>query len=219
MKKYSFSIGAEEIQIEHFMKRYHFDGKDRELIQSTGVFLAGLLTVESVVCCGQEQAVCAVTLGRNYDELESVVEKSGNLLLGYCIECFGMEFLSKAYEKINELFFGDTGKWLGTYLFLDSADGETWKTATSALKAVGISWEKGMLYPLKSVVFSAQYKDKPEKFNCHDCEKCSNLTCSFRENIHKKEKKKNTVTVSQEAVYSYGISRILRSGAKAEDSV
>lgn len=180
IKTYKFSMDWDEALINTMISRYHFDENDTELIKSTGIFLSELINVSASICYEKEQVVCAVTLGTCYDEMEGLVEKSGNLLLSYCLECFGMEFLSVAYKKMNEEVFRETGKWMGTYRFLDVGNIEMNQSVADVLAKSGILWEKGMFHPLKSAIFTAEYnEDKPEN-GCHGCEECENLGCSFR---------------------------------------
>lgn len=179
MKCCSFSIGADEIVVENFIKRYHFEEKDKDLIRSAGIFLAGIVKVESAVVYQETGVVCAITLGRHYDELESITEASGNLLLTYCMECLGMEFLNRAYEKVNGTVFEEKGKWLGGYRFFDSMDVEQEGWLQSICEACGISFQNGMMRPLKSVIFTAEYKED-KNGSGHDCSSCENLSCDFR---------------------------------------
>jgi len=210
-KQYTFTMETEAIQMDQFMKRYHFDGKDQELLRATGRFLAEIITVKAGICFAQEKAVCVVTLGERFDHIADVVAESGHLLLEYALECFGMEFLSKSYEKLNETVFGEIGQWLGTYRFLGDAELEAMKTYLASFQELSVYWKQGMLRPLKSVVFEATYQRKQEDSGCHNCEQCDNVTCSFRK-VVQKGKRWNEQTVQERksnAVYSYGISRIL----------
>lgn len=210
VKVYTFLVGDEEISTENFIKRYHFDENDKELIKSTGIFLAGVITITAVICYQQERMVCAVTLGKRYDELEALVEESGNLLLSYCMECVGMEFLSKAYAKMNEAVFQETGKWMGEYCFLDSDKLDIPKELEMELEEEGIRWKNGMLHPLKSVLFTAEYRENKTESGCHSCEQCNNLTCSFRElSALRIPVDRNEKIIDKSRIYSYGISRIL----------
>lgn len=210
VKAYTFPVGKEDISIDNFIKRYHFDENDKELIKSTGTFLAGIITIIAVVCYRKENLVCAVTLGKPYDELEALVEASGNLLLSYCMECMGMELLSKAYAKMNEAVFRETGKWMGEYHFPDSDKLKAENELEKVLEEKGIYWKNGMLHPLKSVLFTAEYKENKTESGCHSCEQCDNLTCSFREIAAlRRPAKRDEKTVDRSRSYSYGISRIL----------
>ena len=213
-KKYIFTIEQNDITIEHFIKRYHFDEKDRELLLATGRFLSELNTVEAWIAYNDDGVVCTATLGEKYDRLLDVVAESQHLLLAYSMECFAMEFLSKTYEKMNETVFQETGKWMGEYHFLgedDFQDIEKYLQEFSGgvLLEHALSWKTGMLHPLKSVIFTAEYKEKREDSGCHKCELCENVTCSFRQVVQKPPRKKNKVEVDvSNTVYSYGISQI-----------
>lgn len=215
MKTYSFSVGYEDISIENFLKRYHFDDNDIELIKSTGNFLAGIVTITAAIFYQQEKLFCAVTLGKHFDELENLVVESGNLMLSYCIECLGMELLSKAYVKMNEAVFQETGKWMGEYHFLDSDNLEITKKLADGLEENGIFLKKGMIHPLKSVIFTAEYKKNKAESGCHSCEKCDNLNCSFREvSVSRMHTEKNERQMDKGRIYSYGISRILENNSE-----
>ncbi|MGN0153158.1 MAG: hypothetical protein ACI4A3_01810 [Lachnospiraceae bacterium] len=204
-EKYSFSIDCEQLNITHFMNRYHFEKKDSMLVEATGRFLAELLLVESGICYLPEKVICAVTLGSKFDQLEEVA--SDDLLLSYCMECYGMEFLSKAYEKINDYVFENCGRWMGHYHFLDDREIEE---ELKKLEGLSIFWENGMLHPAKSVLFTAEYTDKREESGCGHCSQCGNVSCLFRkqeENPNNTDKNRHTMELGK-SVYSYGISRI-----------
>lgn len=211
---FSFSIGYEELGIENFIDRYHFDKKDKELVASTGRFLTELVRVEAGICYLPEKAVCAVTLGTAFDQIAELT--AGHLLLSYCIDCYGMEFLSRAYEKLNEHAFEQRGKWIGTYHFLGEENEEELQSALKELGGISIVWGKGMLHPLKSVVFMAEYKGKREESGCDYCRQCGNVTCNFRKNVeteNKKEKIVDTIDLGN-GIYSYGISNIFGTQTK-----
>lgn len=213
-KKYIFTIEQNDITIEHFIKRYHFDEKDRELLLATGRFLSELNTVEAWIAYNDDRVVCTATLGDKYDRLLDVVAESQHLLLAYSMECFAMEFLSKTYEKMNETVFQETGKWMGEYHFLGDEDFQDIEKyllefSDNGLSEHALSWENGMLHPLKSVIFTAEYKEKREDSGCHSCELCENVTCSFRQVVQKPPRRKNKVEVDvSNKVYSYGIAHI-----------
>jgi len=213
-KKYIFTIEQNDITIEHFIKRYHFDEKDRELLLATGRFLSELNTVEAWIAYNDSGVVCTATLGDKYDRLLDVVAESQHLLLAYSMECFAMEFLSKTYEKMNETVFQETGKWMGEYHFLGDEDFQDIEKYLQEFSGDGLSehalsWENGMLHPLKSVIFTAEYKEKREDSGCHKCELCENVTCSFRHVVQKPHRRKNKVEIDvSNTVYSYGIAQI-----------
>ena len=217
-KKYVYKIEQNIITIEQFIRRYHFEDKDKELLLATGRFLSEINEVEAWIGYEEKQVTCIATLGERYDRLLDVVMQSQHLLMAYSLECFAMEFLSKTYERMNETVFEETGKWIGEYHFI--GDEETIKEIVCGKNLeedssdLSVNWEKGMLRPLKSVIFTAEYRNKREESGCHDCEKCDNLTCTFRQIITKNVRKPREVNVDAKSVaYSYGISRIF-SGRK-----
>lgn len=215
-KEYRFSIEQNAIPMDSFIKRFHFDEKDRELLSSTGRFLTEIITVETGIQYFKDGTVCVVSLGNRFDELSDLVAESGHLLLAYSMECFGMEFLSRAYEKMNEMVFRESGKWMGKYHFWGEEHSEDIRQSLEAFPNLSITWTNGMIHPLKSVIFAADYEEKREDSGCHNCEQCDNLTCSFRNVIQKQDWKSQTgyPATSKSAVYSYGISRIMGNGRK-----
>ena len=221
IRTYKFSISADDNLVKNFIKRYHFDEKDTSLVEAVAVFAGEIIRVTSAICYEEQRVICAATLGEQYDILISMAEEAGNLLLSYCLECFGMELLSKAYERLNEKVYAETGKWLGVYRFLDmnslevseqesrAAEGEDGGAFQAVMDAGGISWRKGMLHPMKSVLFTAEYKLDKDESGCHSCEQCDSLTCSFRQTIRRKAECAEKISSMTRNVYSYGISRIL----------
>lgn len=208
----TFKIVYEEITMDSFMKRYHFEEKDRNLLDAVCRFLTELIEVEVGILLEKDRVDCIVTLGKRYDELSDIAGNAGHLLLSYSLECFGMEFLSIAYEKVNELVFHQTGKWVGEYYFLGDENTEELETCLSAFDGLSVTWEKGMLHPLKSVVFMAEYKEKKDDSGCNNCERCKNVTCSFRRIIGNKQTQNTDTGTVEMKVYSYGISQILGNG-------
>lgn len=210
VRKYSFKIDSNNILLEDFMKRYHFDASDYDLIKSVKLFLAELVTVEVGIQFLPERIVCATTLGKCFDQLENVVEETKNLMLSYCMECFAMEFLSKSYERINEFVYKETGKWLGAFDFLDEKNFKEISFFLEQFEDFPVSWKQGMLHPLKSVFFLAEYKSERQKNGCMNCEQCNHYACEFRNIEHKKYKKDDLIKNinTRKATYSYGISRI-----------
>lgn len=208
-----FKITYKEVELDSFMERYHFEKKDRMLLDAEYRILSELVEAEVAILLKKEQAVCAVTLGKRYDELMNLTADAGHLLLSYSLECFSLEFLSQAYEKVNEAVFFEMGKWLSEYHFLGDDNIEELKACLTLFDRLPVTWEKGMLHPLNSVVFTAEYKDRREESSCHRCERCKNTTCSFRKTENKPAQNADTKTAGMQ-VYSYGISQILGKGRK-----
>ncbi|MBR1866148.1 MAG: hypothetical protein IJ801_06545 [Lachnospiraceae bacterium] len=203
---YAFSIERDALQMDDFLQRYHFEERDRELLWATGRFLTEMIKVEAGLLYQDSQVVCVVTLGSLYDRIAGLVTEAEQLLLGYSMECFGMEMLTKAYERLNEIVFQETGKWMGTYHFFGAGEVEEQEQLLTHMKDPPVQWRQGMLHPSKSVIFQAAYQDRREESGCQSCERCQNVTCSFRK-IQNKHKYVNQINQSGQ-VYSYGITRI-----------
>lgn len=207
----SFKIEYKDIVLDFLMKRYHFEEKHRSLLDAACRILTELIEVETEIILRKEQAVCAVTLGKRYDELSDLAADARHLLLSYSLECFSLEFLSHAYERINESVFRQTGTWLSEYCFLGDDNMEELKESLSAFKELSVTWKNGMLHPLNSVVFTAEYRDRKEDSSCDNCERCKNVTCSFRKIVKDENKtvQDEDTRIRKMPVYSYGISQIL----------
>ena len=206
IKCYEFIMEAQELLTQDFWERYHFEEKDWELAGAAARFLCGMVKIRAAVENRGDHAVCAVTLGGGYDELEDVVERSGNLFLAYCVECLGMEFLEQAYERINQAVHDEQGKWLGNYHFLEEMQEEP------VCGACGITMKKGMLHPLKSVVYRAQYQ-RERTGSGHVCGSCEHISCPFRKSSESREKaalqERQRERVKELFPYSYGVSHLM----------
>ncbi|MDD6072456.1 MAG: hypothetical protein PUC12_16840 [Clostridiales bacterium] len=206
----SFKIAYEEICMDSFLKRYHFEEKDRMLLDAVCRFLTEVVEVEAGILLKDEQAVCIVTLGKRYDELSNLIVDAGHLLLSYSLECFGMELLSRAYKRIDEMVLEKVGKQLGEYKFLGDKELENMEEGLFEIHNIPVHWENGMLHPLKSVIFTASYRKEGEKAGCNSCEQCENITCSFRKVVERKNKLYENVDNRKRSAkaYSYGASMI-----------
>ena len=219
MLYHTYKIAYEELHLDGFMQRYHFEQQDLEMVQAAMRFLSEITQVEAWILEKESGVICAATLGRRYDELENLVAESGNLFLSYCMECLGMEFLSKGYEKINETVQEQKGVWLSEFSFLDEenlAEEEVKEllkmvqAESEQIKTGDVEWKNGMLRPLKSVIFRAQYRNQKEDGVCRDCSGCENITCSFRKFMTRKNKVYENVDNRKRSAkaYSYGVTTI-----------
>ena len=207
-RTYKYKIEVTNEGITAFMNRYHFDEKDRELLIATARVLSELFFVETGICYREDKVVCAATLGEGYDRFSDVVEDAEHLLVAYSLECFAMDFLAKSYEKMNETVYRETGRWMGTYRFLGDGDLDRMQEYLKIFQNLNLRWEKGMLRPLKSVVFTAEYTDQREKSGCESCEQCRNVSCSFRRVVQSPGKKPPELKVKEGSAYPYGFARI-----------
>lgn len=205
-KVYTFQIEYSELSISEFMERYHFENKDISMVEAIGRFLTEYIHIQAGVITKDDETVCMVTLRKAFDDFEELLARQEKILMSYCAECFGMEFLSKAYEKISHLNKEETGYYLTNYHFLELEilNEERYK---SFGKQVGIYLDNGMIKPLKSVVYTAEYsKVKPN--SCIDCSKCDNINCSFRDTKNAIEESQVRERIYEQVKYSYGAKRI-----------
>lgn len=206
-EQYRYKVEYDAININHFMSRYHFEKKDGNLVAAAIRIVCELIWITVVIGYEENGVLCAVTLGEKYDRLSDVAED--NLLLAYCMDCVGMELLSKAYENMNEHVHDKTHKWIGGFSFPEDKDAE--KTL-ERLTQHSITWEQGAFHPFKSVVFSASYVSEKIESGCEYCSSCGNLGCAFRkqpEIPYNSEKKYHTKMV-ETLPYSYGIRHIYK---------
>ena len=209
-----YKIEYQQMDMKAFMERYHFDWQDCEMVKAAARFLSEITDIETWVMEEDEGVVCVATLGKRYDEIAGIAADSGNLLLSYCMECLGMEFLSKGYEKINQTVHEKTGLWLSKYHFLGEEESAVMmKQMLQSEKKehmVSVEWKNGMLSPLKSVIFSAKYQSQKESEGCHNCSACENITCSFRKIVEQKNKLYENVDNRKRSAkaYSYGVTAI-----------
>lgn len=214
IEEYTCTITYKEILMNPFMERYHFDAKDRQMIEATVRFACELIKVQMVVGYREDGIICAITLGAQYDKLSDAV--GDHLLLSYCLECVGMELLSKAYEKVNLHVYEKKGYWIGNYQF---PEGEKAREQLRCLHTSAVVWKKGMLHPAKSVILVAGYVTDKKQSGCEHCVHCGNTDCVFR----KKEEKENSLSWNGNAsavgtsIYSYGIQRIFGNDRKSRE--
>ncbi|HCJ07921.1 MAG: hypothetical protein PUC55_03810 [Lachnospiraceae bacterium] len=213
-EQYICTITYKEIPMNPFLERYHFEMKDRQMIETTVRFACELIKVHMVIGYREEGVTCAITLGKQYDKLSDAV--GDHLLLSYCLECVGMELLSKAYEKVNQYVHEKRGCWIGSYRF---PEGEKAQEQLQSLHTSTVVWKKGMLRPAKSVILLADYVTEQSQSGCEHCVHCGNTDCVFR----KKEEKENSLPWNGNAsamgtpMYSYGIRRIFGNDRKLQE--
>lgn len=177
---YQFDMEQEQITIDFLRERYHLENQEEEWLIGIWTFLTAVVKPQAAVCYGKERVTCAVTLGRSYDKLCDVVAEGKNLMLSYLMDCFGMELLSRSYERLNEAVKEKKGAYMGTFVFVEDVEKELTEEGRQVCTSVDIVNRKGMLYPLKSVIFTACYEKEQGKSRCQDCRQCENVNCSFR---------------------------------------
>lgn len=209
-----YKIEYREMDMKAFMERYHFDLQDYDMVKAAARFISEITDIETWMLEEDGGVVCVATLGKRYDEIAGLTADSGNLLLSYCMECLGMEFLSKGYEKMNHTIHEETGFWLSKYHFLSERESFAvlgYKQQSEKRdNSIGVEWKDGMLRPLKSVIFRAKYQKHQEGDGCHNCLECENITCSFRKIVEQKNKLYENVDNRKRSAkaYSYGVTAI-----------
>ncbi|MBO5470503.1 MAG: hypothetical protein J6A03_12305 [Lachnospiraceae bacterium] len=213
VEQYTCTIAYKEIPMQKFMERYHFEPKDREMVEATVRFVCELVKVQMWIGYQEDGVVCAITLGKQYDKLSDVVTE--HLLLSYCMECVGMEMLSKAYERVNQHVHERKGCWIGDYQFPEGGKGQK---QLEKLQEASIEWKNGMMHPAKSVVLVAEYVEEQSRSGCEHCMHCGNVDCVFRKRQEKENMKLNygNASVMGTQAYSYGVQRIFGNDRKLQ---
>lgn len=173
-------IPFDKINIVSFVKQYHFCDADMELICSVIRMMCEVITVRTALFLENNYVVGAVSLGNSFDRFEALMMEENHLTISYCMECFSMELLAQSYEMINEIVYEEKGKWLADYHFLEANEMEDVHSFDELLGKIDVVWERGMLKPLKSVIFRADYTQQKNKAECLDCRSCKNVQCIFR---------------------------------------
>ncbi len=214
VEQYTCTIAYKEIPMQKFMERYHFEPKDREMVEATVRFVCELVKVQMWIGYREDGIVCAITLGKQYDQLSDVVTE--HLLLSYCMECVGMEMLSKAYERVNQHVYERKGCWIGDYQF---PEGGKAQKQLEKLQEVSVEWKNGMMHPAKSVVLVAEYVEEQSRSGCEHCMHCGNVDCVFRKKQEKENMKLNygNASVMGMQTYSYGVQRIFGNDRKLQE--
>ncbi len=214
VEQYTCTIAYKEIPMQKFMERYHFEPKDREMVETTVRFVCELVKVQMWIGYREDGVVCAITLGKQYDQLSDVVTE--HLLLSYCMECVGMEMLSKAYERVNQHVYERKGCWIGDYQF---PEGGKAQKQLEKLQGVSVEWKNGMMHPAKSVVLVAEYVEEQSRSGCEHCMHCGNVDCVFRKKQEKENMKLNygNASVMGTQAYSYGVQRIFGNDRKLQE--
>lgn len=185
VKYYKFIIEYGELNIEEFMERYHFEEKDKTLVEIAGKILTRILELEAGIQFLETETLCIVTLGERYDRLYEMVMKANHLMMAYCMECWALDLLSMSYEKVSEFAHEENGKWLGKYHFAGEMSTEKMEEYLEPFAELSVKWDKTTLKPLKSVIYTASYQDKKENGCMHSCEQCENISCNFRKDSGK----------------------------------
>ncbi|WP_292211256.1 cob(I)yrinic acid a,c-diamide adenosyltransferase [Butyrivibrio sp.] len=180
-------VSLDENCFDAFIRRYHFNDSDKlEIIRTYRKIAPRVHAIFHYVLekdkNGNEFALVVASLGRAIDEYQNMFLSKENIQQAYIVDCLGLELLSLAYDKIDEMLHEKTGLFAGGYQFAGS-DVFPLEELPEAMKKLGqkkIRYNDAyVLLPKKSVVFRTPlYKEKQEKHS--RCSGCSAKNCSFR---------------------------------------
>ena len=190
-------VSLDEGCISDFIRRYHFEEKDKNdilrLYRQIGprVHAEFHYVIEKIEepdddsdkCGASEQAVIVVTLGQAFDEYQESLLSKGDIHRGYMLDCIGLELLWAAYDEIDQKIHELTGKYVGNYTFA----GDNNLPMSEVPRLMNLLGQKIITYneayaliPKKSVLFTAPLlTEKIQKYA--RCASCSNAKCAMRQ--------------------------------------
>ena len=194
-------VSLDEACIGDFLRRYHFDEKDkkdilrlyRQVEPRIHAEFHYVLDRADEISAGREpvgdvgkqpqRAVVVVTLGQAFDEYQESFLAKGDIHKAYILDCIGLEVLWAAYDEIDRRLFELTGLYAGNYVFA----GDDKLPITEIPRLMNILGQKVVTYneayamiPKKSVVFTVPLlPEMVEKYA--RCAACSNVKCKMRE--------------------------------------
>ena len=198
-------VSLDEGCISDFIRRYHFEEKDKSdilrLYRQIGPRVHAefhYVTIENENGLADDTEECAndvsavdagksvivvVTLGQAFDEYQESLLAKGDIHRGYMLDCIGLELLWAAYDEIDSKIYERTGKYVGNYTFA----GENKLPMTEVPRLMNQLGQKMITYneayaliPKKSVLFTAPLlTEKIQKYA--RCASCSNTKCAMRQ--------------------------------------
>lgn len=192
MREYTLELALGRQELKQLAERFHYRPEDvtgllfvYERMQPVmaHVYMEAVWEAEEdfkeiTIPC----AICAITLGREVDELQERCTQEENVLGSYMVECLAMELLNRAYPMVADRMRQEYGLWAGPMEFVGSGSSLLpMKAFLARLKQQEITCNEAcMLSPLKSVVYwTALTQQKP----CGEragCEGCSSIGCKLR---------------------------------------
>lgn len=188
-------------QLQRTMEHYHFQKAEqceflqlqkqiKEVLQCRGILLTlpdnmrqEAVPYGKMVLHRQDTVLGAMTLGKEYDELQKAYTEKQQLSQSYRMEMLGMEYLRKAYALFNEAVNAEGFGYLGEYHYLeDSRQILQACTYLQSKQFTTIEYNRyGVLVPSKSVLFKAALKQQEARQDCmNTCASCTAFQCSFR---------------------------------------
>ena len=176
-------VSLDEGCISDFIRRYHFEEKDKNDILRLYRQIEPRVHAEFHYVINDGQAVVIVTLGQAFDEYQESLLSKGDIHRGYMLDCIGLELLWAAYDEIDMKIHERTGKYVGNYTFA----GDNNLPMSEVPRLMNMLGQKVITYneayaliPKKSVLFTAPLLT--ERINKYArCASCSNTKCAMRQ--------------------------------------
>ena len=195
------NVSLDEDCISDFIRRYHFEEKDKNdilrlyrqvmprihaefhyVVKESESILGKDNKCEVKKDCPKEQAVVIVTLGQAFDEYQENILARGDIHKGYMLDCIGLELLWAAYDEIDRKLHELTDKYVGSYIFAGDNDlpmSEVPRLMSLLGQKVVRYNEAYAMIPKKSVLFVAPLFAESYKKSGR-CTYCSNVHCNMR---------------------------------------
>ena len=176
------TVSLDEACIGDFIRRYHFDDKDKKEILRLLRRVSPRVHAEFHYVLEEGCAIVVMTLGKAFDELQEGFLRKGDIHGAYIVDCLGLEFMWAAYDEIDRELTERTGLHPGDYTYVGEK-GLPLSELPMLMSKLGqkqVTYNAGfMLIPKKSVVFRAPLFEK--KVVKHGrCTNCENVSCDLR---------------------------------------
>jgi hypothetical protein len=164
MKKISINVVLNPKQLQQEMGRFRFRETDLSNIMEVNKRLYPLLRIEAFYEAGKadkaEEYIVLVTLGTEIDRLQEYYSSREMLFEAYVVECLGMIYLSRAYDKVfATMAVQEKGVLQKFYFWEEHHSMEELFPLLSQLTQTGIRCnQEGILKPSKSVVLIVRLK-------------------------------------------------------------
>lgn len=200
MKGITITIDLTVEDIEQLSKKYHFYQEDIGLIQSVydtmlsyihGEIFTKMVKEDALqfidvpISREAQYATAIVTLGAGVDKLQESYLEEETIKEAYIIECLSGELLIKAYTRLEEILYCETGLHRSSYEFLgDRYPLQMIPEVFRYLEQDTVTYNKAYeLVPLKSVVLFVELKKEENSQKCaplNICVNCNNMQCENR---------------------------------------
>lgn len=192
------TLSLSESCLNEIINHYHFSPSDKkELIQlyeEINPYLDGSFDYKIVTKKGvikqieREQCVIVIaSLSKQIDDLQNKLQKQGEMLKAYMLDCLALELLKAFYEKIGQYIREKEQYCLEKLDFIgEEYPLELLEEIFTYVKPKNVRYNKGyQLIPHNSVVFVANLieKEKAKNQGFHICEHCKAKKCEYRKSF------------------------------------